>query len=78
MLDYKVFKEKNIMNRLKHAVGGIWRLGLVISVGGTLLASSCTSSEVKAVLNGVGLVADQFSSDGSTSFGHWLSNILHD
>jgi len=53
----------------------MWRAGLVTAAGGTVLASSCSTSEVRAVLAGVELVADQLSNDGSSSFGDWLSNL---
>jgi len=66
------------MNKIRQLVDGIWRAGLVVAAGGTVLASSCSTSEVQAVLSGVEFVADQFSSDGSSSFGHWLSNALDD
>ena len=65
------------MNRLKHVVGGMWRAGLVVAAGGTVLASSCSTSEVKAVLAGVELVTDQLSNgDGDLNFGDWLSSEL--
>jgi len=64
------------MIKSKRLVGGIWKAGLIVATGGTVLASSCTTSEVKAVLAGVELVTDQLSSDGSISFGHWLSSAL--
>jgi len=63
------------MDKLKHIAGNMWRAGLIMAAGGTVLASSCSSTEVQAVLAGVEFVADQFSSDGSSSIGHWLSNL---
>ena len=66
------------MNTLKRGVVGVWRGGLIVMAGGTILASSCSTSEVNAVLTGVELVADQFdhSQNDNISFGHWLSSAL--
>ena len=66
------------MNKLKHVPSSIWRAGLVLAAGGTVLASSCSTSEVQAVLSGVELIANQLSDNESDSFGHWLSNALDD
>ncbi len=66
------------MNRLRHVVGGIWKAGLVVAASGTVLASSCSTSEVKAILAGVEVVTDQLenSQNDGISFGDWLSSEL--
>ena len=67
------------MNRLCQMVSGMWKTGLVAAAGGTVLASSCSTSEVKAVLAGVELVTDQLSNrDDDLNFGDWLSSELDD
>jgi len=72
-------KEKNEMNRLKHVVGGMWRAGLVVAAGGTVLASSCSTSEVRTVLAGVELVTNEIDQAQSQniSVGDWLSSLLN-
>jgi hypothetical protein len=47
-----VVKEKSEMNKLRQMVGGVWRTGLVVAAGGTVLASSCNTSDVKTILAG--------------------------
>ena len=66
------------MDQLREIVGNMCKVGLALGVGGTVLATSCSTSEVNAVLAGVEFVADQLSNDGSDSFGHWLSDALDD
>lgn len=68
------------MNRLRNVLGGVWRAGLVVAAGGTVLESSCTTSEVRAVLAGVELVANEIdqAQNQDISFGDWLSDALGD
>lgn len=68
------------MNKLRRVVGDIWRAGLVVAAGGTVLASSCSTSDVKAILAGVELVTNQLDNfqNDNISFGDWLSSELDD
>jgi hypothetical protein len=61
-------------------VGGVWRAGLVLAVGGTVLASSCSTSEVKAILAGVEVATNQLDQarNDNISFGDWLASELDD
>ncbi len=76
--DFRILKERNIMSRLKHVVGDMWRAGLVVAAGGTVLASSCNTSDVNTVLTGVADITNQLdhSKNDSSNFGDWLSNLL--
>jgi len=73
-----VVKEKNEMNKLRHVVGGMWRAGLVVTAGGTVLASSCSTSEVRTILAGVTDITNQIdqAQNDNTSFGDWLDSVL--
>lgn len=66
------------MNKLRHIVGGIWRAGLVVAAGGTVLASSCSTSEVRTVLAGVEAVTNEIdrARNDNISFSEWLSSEL--
>lgn len=65
------------MNRSKHFVGRIARAGLVLAVGGTVLASSCSTSDFRIILSGVESVTNQLAaSDNNVSFSDWLSSAL--
>lgn len=78
--DFRIFvvKEKSEMNKLRQIVGGMWRVGLVVAAGGTVLASSCSTSEVKAILSSVTDITNQLdhSQNDNISFGDWLSSEL--
>lgn len=73
-----VVKEKSEMKKVRQMVGGMWRVGLVVAAGGTVLASSCSTSEVKAILAGVTDITNQLdnSQNDNISFGDWLSSEL--
>ena len=73
-----VVKEKSEMNKLRQMVGGMWRAGLVVAAGGTVLASSCSTSEVRTILTSVTDIANQLdhSQNDDISFGDWLSSEL--
>ncbi len=64
------------MNTLKRGVPGVWRVGLVLTAGGTILASSCSTSEVRTVLAGVELIVNEInqSQNDTISFGDWLAS----
>lgn len=68
------------MNKLRQVVGGMWRAGLVMAAGGTVLSSSCSTSDVKAILAGVEEVTNRLenSQNDGISFGDWLSSELDD
>lgn len=65
------------MNSLKRPSG--WKTTVAAVAGGTMLASSCTTEQLKAVLAGVEVVAGQLGDkDDDVSFGDWLSAELDD
>ena len=68
------------MNKLRQAVGGMWRAGLVLAAGGTVLASSCSTDQVKAILAGVEVATNQLDQarNDDISFGDWLASELDD
>ena len=68
------------MNRLKYNAGIIWRAGLVVAAGGTALASSCSTSEVRSVLSGIQAVTVEIdeANNQDISFSDWLASELDD
>ena len=68
------------MNMFRHVLYGIGRVGLVVAAGGTVLASSCSTSDVKAILAGVEVATNVLDRghNNDISFSDWLSSELDD
>lgn len=65
------------MNVIRYVVSRGCRAGLVLATGGVVLASSCSTSDVTAILAGVNSVANELSEDdGGVSFTDWLASEL--
>ena len=63
------------MNNSMQVLGRIWRFGLVLAAGGTVLASSCTTTEIKTFIAGVEFATNQLSpGDAAASFVDLLSS----
>lgn len=74
------FWENKVMKKIRCVAGGLWRTGLVLAGGGTVLASSCSTSEVRAVLSGVEAATNRLdlARNDNISFGDWLVRELED
>lgn len=76
--DNRSSREKNEMSTLRQVVNGTWRAAILLSAAGTMLETSCSTDQVRAILAGVEVATsqlDQIQNDNIT-FGDWLDSAL--
>jgi len=54
------------------------KAALVTFAAGSVLATTCTSDQVKAVVTGIQVVTSQLNQDDDISFGDWLASEIDD
>ena len=66
------------MSTLRRVVNGTWRAAILVSAAGTVLETSCSTAQMKAILAGVQVATDQLtqSQNDNITFGDWLSSEL--
>ena len=76
--DNRSSTEKNEMSTFKRVVCGTWRTAFLVAAAGTLLESSCSTAEVKAILTGIEVATNQLNQaeNDNISFGDWLASEL--
>ena len=70
--------EKSEMSTLKRIIGGAWRGAILLSAAGTMLETSCSTDQVRAILAGVEVATNQLdqAQNDNISFGDWLASEL--
>jgi hypothetical protein len=66
------------MSTLRRVVSRTWRAAILLSAAGTMLETSCSTAQMKAILAGVQVAADQLtqSQNDNITFGDWLDSAL--
>ena len=72
-------RENDEMRTFKRVVGGTWRAAVLLTAAGTVLETSCSTDQVKAVLAGVEVVTNQLdqAQNQDITFGDWLASELN-
>ncbi len=61
------------------SVDRLWRLGVCLGVVGTVWGTSCSSSQIQAVIVGLEAAANSLDEeDDDISFADWLADELED
>ena len=66
------------MSTFKRVLGGAWRTAILVAGAGTVLETSCSTDQVRAILAGVEVATNQLDQihNDNISFSDWLSSEL--